>query len=185
MATRATYSIEKGMNEKVYSFYIHWDGYPEGAATYFEAMLKHSKGLISPESFLRANEGASFTVPSQHGDTEYHYDLDRDHHLIVKSRKYGGRWTIAEATSLASFLTEKLKETNDTWIKFEDRTVSFSMLKEEHQQKVEAYLNYKTKFPTMTGNISSLKSEADKWGMVVARLTGKEAPVINLKEYRK
>jgi hypothetical protein len=73
MATRATYQINHSC------FYIHWDGYPEGAATYFWKMYKTMQTSAGgyAEAFLRANEGAEFTAGHErHGDTEWRYTLE-------------------------------------------------------------------------------------------------------------
>jgi hypothetical protein len=58
-------------------YYIHHDGYLEGAAHYFkEAVLyeNHRGGL--PAMFLRANDNAEFTESHQtHGDTAFRYTV--------------------------------------------------------------------------------------------------------------
>ena len=66
MSTRATYTIDG------HHFYVHCDGYPEGAAAKFYLMLqadgeltgtvgrnKNSGGYA--ENFIRGNTGAEFT----------------------------------------------------------------------------------------------------------------------------
>ena len=80
MGTRATYTfVDKrlhGLKRPVH-VYIHWDGYPDGAAMYFYNALcfDRSKGLL--ERFIAANEHAEFTDdPARHGDTEFHYELE-------------------------------------------------------------------------------------------------------------
>lgn len=79
MATRATYSFANSYLEREVTFYIHWDGYPEGAAAYFWNMhsKKHWKGELA-EIFIKANpESAEFTDSHDyHGDTEYRYYMD-------------------------------------------------------------------------------------------------------------
>jgi hypothetical protein len=85
MGTRATYQIGKHV------FYIHWDGYEDGAAVYFYNMIEANNklddsGIDRPlnsggyaENFLRGNPGAEFTESHEiHGDTEYQYTLDAD-----------------------------------------------------------------------------------------------------------
>jgi hypothetical protein len=59
-----------------YTVYIHHDGYPSGAASYFYSMALLDKGGLV-ERFIRANDGASLT-PSHdaHGDTEYQYTVN-------------------------------------------------------------------------------------------------------------
>lgn len=96
MSTRATYKID-GV-----TFYIHHDGYPEGAASYFDAMLKASLELEDcgyersryaggyAEQFLRANDRAEFTHSHEmHGDTEYRYNLDGRGNLTAYKRTSG------------------------------------------------------------------------------------------------
>ena len=64
MATRATYC------------FIHYDGYPEGAASYFyDTFINPSSGGLGTQ-FIRANKEAEITDGhSSHGDTEYMYDI--------------------------------------------------------------------------------------------------------------
>ncbi len=79
MSTRATYQFKA--DKKDYSagatIYIHYDGYPEGAAAYFHAMLiaeNQRGGLVT--RFIRANELAELTDSHEaHGDTEYRYTV--------------------------------------------------------------------------------------------------------------
>ena len=69
MSTRATYKFTAPYKPEV-TFYIHHDGYPEGAARY----LQH--GSKSPEEFIRRNDRAEITPGhTSHGDTEYRYDI--------------------------------------------------------------------------------------------------------------
>ena len=72
MSTRATYCIDN------HFFYIHCDGYPDGAAWYFWNML-HANSLRGgdAEAFLRGNTLSSFTEShTLHTDTEYRYTLN-------------------------------------------------------------------------------------------------------------
>lgn len=83
MATRATYTFKSAGGDK--HIYIHWDGYPEGAARYFKGMMdlraEQRKSLSDlrgglTEQFIRANRGAEFTKHWEvHGDTEWHYEI--------------------------------------------------------------------------------------------------------------
>lgn len=177
MGTRATYSIEKE-NSK-YGIYIHWDGYEEGAASYFAEMLKLSNGRISPEFFLRANQGAQLTKPESHADTEYHYELSQDGHLKVKHRPYGGRWKFIGTTGLHMFLNKHNKYHNDEWTKEGSRFVSKGMLANEITQKEEELRNYKEKFPKHTGNISYIESDLQK--LKIAYSVFKENNVVEFK----
>lgn len=78
MSTRATYKID------FTTFYIHHDGYPEGAAEYFEAALKfrdtcdidRAPNASFADDFMRANDRAELTESHDaHGDTEYRYTV--------------------------------------------------------------------------------------------------------------
>lgn len=76
MSTRATYTIINESDRTSISFYIHYDGYPAGAATYMhKALFTDCKGGFA-EAFLRANPEAEFTPGKDaHGDTEHHYTI--------------------------------------------------------------------------------------------------------------
>ena len=89
MSTRATYRIteDKGEEFPTDTFYIHYDGYPEGAAEYFHQLLTYreeQKVLLGTE-FRRKSMAAMFEmgIPlsektkdhDAHGDTEYRYNL--------------------------------------------------------------------------------------------------------------
>jgi len=78
MSTRATYQIDYT------TFYIHYDGYPEGAAAYFEAALQyivdekpHAINFTFADVFHFANAEVCEITKSHdtHGDTEYRYTV--------------------------------------------------------------------------------------------------------------
>ena len=104
MSTRATYQInDKRYNNETrkMTFYIHHDGYKEGAAHYFYNMIEtltgtgegykaNSKGG-NIEAFLRANYNAEITEShNAHGDTEYRYTLNADNTLEVSEVSWNG-----------------------------------------------------------------------------------------------
>lgn len=75
MSTRATYSFLDVEYQNVNTcVYIHYDGYPKGAALYFyTAITKPSKGNFATQ-FVRANEQAEITKGhTVHSDTDYRY----------------------------------------------------------------------------------------------------------------
>jgi hypothetical protein len=73
MATRATYEFHEPDKEPVW-VYIHWDGYPEGAARYFSLWLKKEDPTVL--AFLKANRQGEVTEGHDaHGDTEYRYTV--------------------------------------------------------------------------------------------------------------
>lgn len=74
MSTRANYVFKYG-RRTLATFYIHHDGYPEGAAEYFHKALIYGNGKISsPDIFFRANETCE--ISDIHGDIEYLYELN-------------------------------------------------------------------------------------------------------------
>jgi hypothetical protein len=100
MSTRATYQV----NGKF--FYIHYDGYPEGAAGYFYAMIvePNKRGGFA-ERFLRANDDAEFTKSHDyHGDTEYCYDLDKSGSLFAYKIDNGGERKLIWSGDVADFV---------------------------------------------------------------------------------
>ncbi len=79
MSTRATYQIKSGFSTA--TLYIHHDGYFQGAASYFKDTLDLMRITDRPllPCFLWANERAELTAGHEaHGDTEYHYDLEKE-----------------------------------------------------------------------------------------------------------
>jgi len=72
MATRATYELHELDKEPV-CLYLHWDGYPEGAAMYFRRWLAEKHTVLG---FLKANPKAEVIDGHEsYGDTEYRYTV--------------------------------------------------------------------------------------------------------------
>lgn len=99
MSTRATYQFETRMGQKL-TFYIHHDGYPQGAAVYFSNALNMNKAITRRSHtktkqqrtaevaarFFRANLRAEFTTGHDaHGDTEYQYNVTPDGQITAVS----------------------------------------------------------------------------------------------------
>jgi len=126
MSTRATYKID------FTTFYIHHDGYPEGAAEYFAAALDPSNRVEDrapnaslADDFIRANSRAELTESHQtHGDTEYRYTVrttqpngDRlDNPTIVAQKRVGWGddtdWKTFFNATLDEFVTKYNQPTN-------------------------------------------------------------------------
>lgn len=88
MSTRATYTIKQSRHGEIYTqnFYIHYDGYPEGAAVYFYNMIAAQNqgrgGLLF--AFIRGNELVEMTNdPKAHADREFHYEIDADRKVVT------------------------------------------------------------------------------------------------------
>lgn len=114
MSTRATYEFKPTVEwQPPQAFYIHYDGYPEGAARYFYAMLMHpnDRGGLAAK-FIRANDLAEFTTGHDgHGDTEYQYTVeggnDAGAMLTVSHRHPGGdKWGLVYSGTVAGFLDQ-------------------------------------------------------------------------------
>lgn len=85
MSTRANYEFYA--NGKLQArFYIHHDGYLQGAATYFhKALLKnggHAKHNYIIDAFYKANEGCEIS-PNLHGDIEFLYQYDVELEILT------------------------------------------------------------------------------------------------------
>jgi hypothetical protein len=120
MSTRATYQfIDKrkyAATSKPITVYIHYDGYPEGAASYFYNMLcdtEVSNGYASwrgclATRFIRANPLAEITESHEaHGDTEWRYSLVlHDDSIVVGARRrpFNDEWALHFRGSIADFV---------------------------------------------------------------------------------
>lgn len=104
MGTRATYSFS-GQNKKTQHVYIHWDGYPSGAAYYFQGAVTRLRERLKSapsaergglfEAFIRANVQAEITSdPDMHGDTEFHYEVEEGYFVEenFNLRAYQYKW---------------------------------------------------------------------------------------------
>ena len=117
MSTRATYKFYNTQLTNSATVYIHWDGYPKGAADYIAGAIDN-KGRINVESFIRANRGAIITQShSSHGDTDYRYDFHRNGEISVSKRtiekvgdEYEENWNLIFTGSINQFLETYLVE---------------------------------------------------------------------------
>ena len=85
MSTRANYEFYANGNLEA-RFYIHHDGYPQGAAGYFhKALLKNNGYSLHSyfiDAFYKANEGCEIS-PRLHGDIEYLYKYDVELEILT------------------------------------------------------------------------------------------------------
>ena len=117
MATRATYKFFNTQLTNSATVYIHWDGYPEGAAHYIADAI-NKEGRITVERFIRANEYAEITQShSSHGDTDYQYNFHRNGEMSVSKRtiekvgdEYEENWNRIYFGSIEQFLETYLAE---------------------------------------------------------------------------
>ena len=108
MSTRATYSFISD-NLPAVTFYIHCDGYKEGAAQYFyNAVVSENESGSFVSKFLRANERADFTRSHDaHGDTEYRYTLSDSFLLTVEAYNHtSDDWGVDFTGPLDQFIND-------------------------------------------------------------------------------
>lgn len=114
MSTRATYRFipcDDWVPDT--TIYIHYDGYPEGAAHFIASMLAQENLRGGwPCMFIRANELAELTKSHEsHGDTEYRYDLDEKAQTVTVYRIRGARTPdVGETKDVLSFITQYAEE---------------------------------------------------------------------------
>lgn len=107
MSTRATYLFEPDPQSGFprVCFYIHHDGYPEGAAAYLLAAMTYEGHGRLAERFLRANDQAEFTRGHEaHGDTEFRYTLRGEQLQAEKRFQFGPTWNGVFYGTLAEFV---------------------------------------------------------------------------------
>ena len=114
MSTRATYQFSNtSLAGEDVTVYIHYDGYPLGAAGYFLAAMNEKMDSGKPllEAFITANDGALITRDHEaHGDTDYRYWTDG---TMIKVEKreikftddgYHNEWTVIHDRTLNEFI---------------------------------------------------------------------------------
>lgn len=157
MSTRATYTIidkKRGKVERAH-YYIHYDGYPDGAAEYFKkfAEYKNKRGGAICQ-FLRAVDLAEFTDdPDLHGDTEFHYEINA---VDMSLKAYSMEWDSPKRTlfffgGMEEFLNKYLhfdKENcpfgtkKPVWLSFRNEIMTESELERRYQQEIERNWSY-------------------------------------------
>lgn len=159
MTTRATYQISVP-NSRPITFYIHCDGYPQGAAHYFlkACLLEGARGGLA-EQFLRANARAEFAGDHAHyGDTEYRYTVDGQHRLRMDARvNFTESWECKYLGSLADFIEAK---TGTKLLRFQGRYMTSDMAGAHALQILERVSHALS--IGMTGNASAHVGDARK-----------------------
>lgn len=167
MSTRATYQIEISLGSSV-TFYVHHDGYPEGAASYFHAAICHhatGRGSLA-DSFLRANDGAELTPGhSAHGDTEYRYTVDRELKIRAEKVDYDGNAETFYYGPLLQFVNKYSVAfgCDPLYQPKGRRYMTLTMIEKARDEAVEKLEAYKAAHPTMAGNIHWMESEVQRW----------------------
>tara|TARA_R110000868_G_scaffold36840_3_gene130350 strand:+ start:697 stop:1293 length:597 start_codon:yes stop_codon:yes gene_type:complete len=96
MSTRATYQFVSD-NDPVSTktFYLHYDGYPEGGAKYFASSAKcqssvgNLDGYQLQEDFILNHNPSEIEDHAEHGDTEFRYTFNRTTLNILVEKRVG------------------------------------------------------------------------------------------------
>lgn len=151
MSTRANYRIDGVL------FYIHHDGYPEGAADYFNDAIIENNGRLTAGAFMRTNNGCEFSG-GLHSDIEYFYNYNSPGD-ILKAYKvdFEGERTLFFEGSIYDFINEHIKT---DWIDDKDFKYSSDSEKEERLKVFNEYKEIKQGFRERTINKAILNREA-------------------------
>lgn len=180
MSTRATYEF-KPANEwsETVTMYIHCDGYPEGAASYFYKMLalasrKDSKyawkseiagGLA--EAFMIANPSQAKFHPGRdtQDDTEFHYIIDpRGKSLEIQERAgfAGGQWKTVKRCSLLEFIEKNLSpdwvDDYSPLIKVGDDILTLNYAKLRAVEELAAAVKFDQSNPNYQGHLKNAEA---------------------------
>lgn len=188
MSTRATYQFTSMDHPRV-TFYIHHDGYREGAASYFYQMHhceNHRGGLA--DKFFRSNSGAEFTGGHEaHGDTEYRYDCDGRGMLNVKTRVGSWAeptWETIDIIPYWQFCNKYLKLPPEDQLQvvpgitYSDGVPVVRTITEQRlliTEACEKLLSYSNKFPDHVGNIEGIKSDIERLKQQLFNMEKKQA----------
>jgi hypothetical protein len=166
MTTRATYLLPaEGVNQPI-CFYIHSDGYPEGAAYYFYKMhnCKNLRGSLACR-FLRANATAEITGKHEnHSDTEFQYTINHHNILTVRQRGiFDDNWHLIYQGLWYLFLNQHLEASQHLYA---FKCCSFSkrltlMTIAEAQKYVRAFLYNKPQKHAVNDNIEAVQAQID------------------------
>lgn len=156
MSTRATYRFRASRT----TFYVHCDGYPEGAAKKFaDSLVAEGQASTYMEGFVRANLDAQW-IYDEPGDTEYHYELDDrvegEPTIRVDEREdVGGEFRSIYIGPLSNWLEQELKR---VFLSVNGAVMSMSFALEIVGKKI-AYVELANE-KGWRGNASSVAREA-------------------------
>lgn len=151
MSTRATYEFNNEMGSQ--TFYIHYDGYAEGAASYFINMLTYSgegRARTFSEMFYRGNDLAEFTVDKNyHGDTKFHYEInEKEQKISMYTHSWDGPFKLIQVLSFDEFIN-KYSDVNIKKFKYKYHIESYftessalSLYEKEAKKHKEFYEKY-------------------------------------------
>ena len=168
MSTRATYKVTDELSRLEFAFYIHHDGYPEGAAEYFRQFVdydgSHRGGACSV--FLRSIENSELTSSHEsHGDTEYRYNIIKNDGLLqLESLKFNYHTENFQKFyngSIYEFINKYSKSEKFYHIQGQYRKEwrTLGQLEKLATDSESEYLDYKKRSPTSIGNLRSIEAK--------------------------
>lgn len=152
MATRAVYEFYGKNDQRILSVYIHWDGYPDGAAMYFKKALDQTPDYLETSdefereicgnkfmtNFIRDNKSSEITSGSEiHSDLEYIYKINIFSKQITTVKL---NWDKVEASDKFRYEVEDQSEFWDI-----DEMCSISDFLEKHNELIKIYESRKAK----------------------------------------
>jgi len=167
MSTRATYLLPTAYHsDQMVCFYIHHDGYPEGAAAYFYKMhcCNNTRGGIAGR-FFRANLNAEFTKDhAEHGDTEFRYTINHQDELSVwKKGVLGNQWNIIYQGLWYHFVNKHLEESEHLHLFRLSKGLKNEILMTIHQAEkwVKAFKNSASKCEDVREGVQAIQAQID------------------------
>jgi len=175
MSTRATYLLPAAYHsDQMVCFYIHHDGYPEGAADYFYEMhhCNNTRGGMAGR-FFRANLNAEFTKDhEEHGDTEFRYTINHQDELSVwKKGMLGNQWNIIYQGSWHHFVNKYLEESEHLHLFRLSKGLQNEILMTIHQAE-KLFISPKTLNASRYSIYKKLNIKTDVELMILANQTG-------------
>tara|TARA_B100001287_G_scaffold107686_3_gene90723 strand:+ start:2320 stop:2901 length:582 start_codon:yes stop_codon:yes gene_type:complete len=174
MSTRATYQIFDD------TFYIHHDGYLEGAAMYFFNMVQASRHIRNgiwdwskpkggaPFAFIRGNANCEPTTGHDaHGDTEYKYTLFKENDVLklIALERTGWAtesWHGVFCGSLCDFVNKYYNHPVNQIVDVNDKYSNYLCTREQALKAAEGYLEQSNKFnddnPNKIGYLNTVKA---------------------------
>ena len=167
MSTRATYLLSTAYSNDKICFYIHTDGYPEGAANYFHNMhhCKNSKTGFAGR-FFRANAKTEFTTCHEtHTDTEFRYTLNKHGELkAYKKRIIDDQWEIFYQDTWHLFVNAYLKRSMHLHLfKFSENLPCETLMTiREAKKSVKGFTNKASKSEYTYQDVEAIQAQIDE-----------------------
>jgi len=164
MSTRATYQIFDD------TFYIHHDGYLEGAAMYFFNMVEASRHIRNgiwdwskpkggaPFAFIRGNANCEATRGHDaHGDTEFAYTLFKEENRVMltaaeRAPWVEDTWRYVFVGTLCDFVNQYYKHPVNQIVDVHDKYSNYLCTREQALEAAEGYLEQSKKFDDTNPN---------------------------------